>query len=1319
MNPNTANTEAMPTTNFKNRESMIISNNIDMSSKLRKLMMAVMVMMLAAISVQEAKAQCGNQALVCNNLVRVSLDSTCTALITPDLILKGNNIDTSLYDVEVFDLDGNLIPGALLTEEFAGQRLEVRVFCSGSNLFCWGNLIVEDKIPPTITVLPCDTTLSCAVMPFELDPTSLITRISINDNCGVPDTFAITDFIVTEFPCSDTVKIIERVFTTMDAAGNTASKTQTIFLLRAELNEIIFPRDTLIDCLDEGDISTEALGLPDFGSCDNFELNVRDDEIITCGVARKILRTFTVNDICTNRDTVVTQVIAIEDTTAPKIIFDNFDIPLSRVETDKFSCMSSVIGINNPQITDCNLEQTIVTAFYQQSTEMGNLFGPLFPGVVNDMLSDPFDPTTATMIFDLIDVPVGVPFRVIFVADDQCGNISRDTSAVFTLPDTSPPNAVCEGFTTVVLNTHGTTEVFAQTFDDNSFDNCGIVNQQVRRFNSTCPGFEDDAEFGNSVNFCCTDIADGPVKVVFRVYDAAGGFSDCIVDVFVQDKRPISITCPSIGPFECGTDSLTIAEAVMANPPTVEFVCGEESLTVDIPSFTEDECGGANFNVTWTARDLNGQTASCVIPVEIRNLVPATVDRPNLNINVTSCTSGTTPDDLPGSSPTVNDVDCERINISYEDAITTGSGSNCFTIVRSWTIIDWCLFDGGNVQTAILDNFDQTINIADNNAPLITNCPTAAVVVEDVDESCDEMVSLSIAATDDCSPAEDLTYQLAIDLNSDGSQDLDFTGSIVSAVLPVGTHQATWTVTDICGNEATCSYDVIVNSDKAPSPICTGLVGVTIGADGTAILQAATLNVKSTNGCSESEEGLTFSFTADGSQPTMTFTCSDIPNGVLNETTVDLYVIDANGNAASCNVIVTLRDGANNACADDAAVATALAGRVTDEELSGVEGVDVMALDQTTGTTYQAVTDVNGNYSFPALSIAGDYRVAPVLDGFPLAGVSTLDLVLIQRHILGIQALDSPFKLLAADINNSNSISAVDLVELRRLILGITPDLPEQDWKFADSGYDFAQLSHWLYNDHIMVGSTAPMGNDHNFICMKVGDVSGNAFAALANIAGARSIKQLEVSSQSKDDITRYTFSAPSMDEIVGLQLSLDVAGLDIVSVGSAQQIITSENYVIKDGVLRFSWSSATDILSGHDGLIYIDVRTSVNANQTISLAKNKAMISEIISSDLVSNDIVLEQVDQRFEASLQLLQNTPNPFTDETKISFSIPESGEVEFVVTNLNGKQIYRSTNLYNKGTNTITLSSDELGQSGIYYYTVIHASSKQTKRMIVLY
>jgi len=245
------------------------------------------------------------------------------------------------------------------------------------------------------------------------------------------------------------------------------------------------------------------------------------------------------------------------------------------------------------------------------------------------------------------------------------------------------------------------------------------------------------------------------------------------------------------------------------------------------------------------------------------------------------------------------------------------------------------------------------------------------------------------------------------------------------------------------------------------------------------------------------------------------------------------------------------------------------------------------------------------------------------------------------------------------------------------------------------------------------------MGNDHDFIGMKVGDVSGNAFAALAQIPGPRSVKKVEVSSQVKGDVTRFTFAAPSMNDIVGLQLALDVAGLDIVHVGSEQQIITSENYGIKDGVLRFSWSSGSDIMSGTSGLFFLDVNTTSNISPSMKLSHTTQMPSEIISGDLTSSEIVLEQSVIGATTGLQLLQNTPNPFADDTKISFYLPVAGEVEFIVTNLNGKQIYRSTNTYNKGTNTITLSSDALGQSGIYYYTVIGASSKQTKRMIVLH
>jgi hypothetical protein len=48
-----------------------------------------------------------------------------------------------------------------------------------------------------------------------------------------------------------------------------------------------------------------------------------------------------------------------------------------------------------------------------------------------------------------------------------------------------------------------------------------------------------------------------------------------------------------------------------------------------------------------------------------------------------------------------------------------------------------------------------------------------------------------------------------------------------------------------------------------------------------------------------------------------------------------------------------------------------------------------------------------------------------------------LTLVLINKHILGLEPLSSPYKMIAADANNSRSITTFDIVEMRKLILGI------------------------------------------------------------------------------------------------------------------------------------------------------------------------------------------------------------------------------------------------------------------------------------------
>jgi len=68
----------------------------------------------------------------------------------------------------------------------------------------------------------------------------------------------------------------------------------------------------------------------------------------------------------------------------------------------------------------------------------------------------------------------------------------------------------------------------------------------------------------------------------------------------------------------------------------------------------------------------------------------------------------------------------------------------------------------------------------------------------------------------------------------------------------------------------------------------------------------------------------------------------------------------------------------------------------------------------------------------------------------PLNGVNTFDLILISRHILGLAPLTT-FNLIAADANMSNTITTFDIVELRKLILGSYPSLPNANsWRYFD-----------------------------------------------------------------------------------------------------------------------------------------------------------------------------------------------------------------------------------------------------------------------------
>jgi len=176
------------------------------------------------------------------------------------------------------------------------------------------------------------------------------------------------------------------------------------------------------------------------------------------------------------------------------------------------------------------------------------------------------------------------------------------------------------------------------------------------------------------------------------------------------------------------------------------------------------------------------------------------------------------------------------------------------------------------------------------------------------------------------------------------------------------------------------------------------------------------------------------------------FTCDDL--GFPN---VELYVVDQAGNFDYCTTYALIED--NNAICGIGELAS-IEGYAETEMEEMVEDVNVTVTGGT-GAVPAFLTDASGAYGFE-VPTNGNYTVTPAKASNVLNGVTTFDLVLISKHILGNQELDSPYKIIAADANASNSITTFDLVLIRQLILNITDEFPTNtSWRFVDKDFVF------------------------------------------------------------------------------------------------------------------------------------------------------------------------------------------------------------------------------------------------------------------------
>jgi hypothetical protein len=378
----------------------------------------------------------------------------------------------------------------------------------------------------------------------------------------------------------------------------------------------------------------------------------------------------------------------------------------------------------------------------------------------------------------------------------------------------------------------------------------------------------------------------------------------------------------------------------------------------------------------------------------------------------------------------LDNVDCYFLSEAYEDVDLNPDSSCPDTIQRIWTVVDSCQYDELTGEGSW--TFNQNIVVIDTVPPMIFG-PSDTLV-------CGEGYIELLAHATDCGLTE------GVDVTNDSNFADSQTSGNASGDYIVGEYDITITATDGCDNVSEYTYHLIVLDEYGT---CVKITRY-IDDNGEVVLHIDEIFEQNTE-CFDSDV-VKFSLDInDINKDTLHFNCNDLGNLTSVDLVVPVFRWE-NGNFIEeyCDGTLTIQDPSN--FCDDSGFAIIGGGIQT---YSGV-GIGDVIVELSGSNNNWVESDQEGQYAFPPQQLGNYYIVDPGKNDDVLNGVSTLDLIHIQRHLMGVNVFDEATQYLAADVNASGSISAGDLFELRKVLLGIEEEFSNQEsWQFIPENYEF------------------------------------------------------------------------------------------------------------------------------------------------------------------------------------------------------------------------------------------------------------------------
>jgi len=637
-------------------------------------------------------------------------------------------------------------------------------------------------------------------------------------------------------------------------------------------------------------------------------------------------------------------------------------------------------------------------------------------------------------------------------------------------------------------------------------------------------------------------------------------------------------------------------------------------------------------------------------------------------------------------------------------------------------------------DSVILDGFysyDQIISIIDDTAPVIS-------VSALIQLSCASDFVINATASDECGGAEtnsnDLVWTIELyDPSGDIIQTRDGKDSTVifgpTGVVGVDTERLgseftiKWQVSDACGNVTEENTSVNYNDTTAPTLLCyQDTISIEMEAD-SLMIGPGDLAFSLSDDCTTS---LDYAITSQDEQPllpgetgfednlTRLLTCEDIGTTF----SLDLHAWDSSSNTSSCRVAIEVIGECPSTTISTAIIAGAVY-TANNEMVSDVR-ISLDPVPPLQEYPMQRMTSDDGLYAFPDNPKGFNYFVSADKVDDNLNGVSTIDIVLIQKHIVGLSELTNPYQVIAADVNNDNQITGLDLIELRNIILKQKAEFNGQNWRFVNSSQEFNNpYNPWPLEEIIEVNDLQEDMMEQMFIAIKTGDVSQNAVVNSNQLSEIRN--QGTLTFVIKDQLLnagqeiQVPVRALNFDNIYGCQFTMTHPGIHVTGIEAASASFGESNMKAESGKTLISWNDVQGV-SSSDELFYITFK----AEKPILLSESLTFNSEHITAEAYQGKTLRTiNVALDFESDhteFEIFQNQPNPFTDYTAIPFKLPESGEVGFRLFDESGKTVMENRQYYEKGYHEIKLEAREL--KGMYYYEITNGYQKHTKKLVVI-